>query len=257
MRIALAQLNPISGDIDGNAAALDPRRSTKPRGRGADIVVTPEMVVPGYCIGDLVEDRGFLEANERAMQRIARRRRAASPPSSASSTATTRPAATPARSASTTPRRSCATAGCCSARASRCCRTTATSTTSGSSRRPSDREPVDVGAAVRRARASACRSARTCGTSSTTSSRCRSSPPRAPGVILNLNASPFYPGQAARARRADPPPHPPGPQADRLRQHRRARPTTARTSSRSTARAWSTTRTRGWSRSAGSSRRTC
>src|SRR3954466_3168034 len=29
------------------------------------------MALPGYCIGDLVEDAGFLAANERAMQRIA------------------------------------------------------------------------------------------------------------------------------------------------------------------------------------------
>jgi NAD+ synthase (glutamine-hydrolysing) len=70
MRIALAQLNPISGDIDGNTravlGAMDAAAS-----RGAEILVAPEMVITGYCIGDLIEDRGFLEANERAMQRIA------------------------------------------------------------------------------------------------------------------------------------------------------------------------------------------
>ena len=70
MRIALAQLNPTSGDINGNAAkildAID-----RARAAGADLVVTPEMALPGYCIGDLVEDEGFLAANERAMRRIA------------------------------------------------------------------------------------------------------------------------------------------------------------------------------------------
>ena len=70
MRIALAQLNPTSGDINGNAAkildAID-----RARAAGADLVVTPEMALPGYCIGDLVEDEGFLAANERAMLRIA------------------------------------------------------------------------------------------------------------------------------------------------------------------------------------------
>jgi NAD+ synthase (glutamine-hydrolysing) len=70
MRIALAQLNPISGDIDGNAAnilaAIDRAVAS-----GAALVVTPEMALPGYCIGDLIEDRAFLDANERAMQRIA------------------------------------------------------------------------------------------------------------------------------------------------------------------------------------------
>src|ERR1700741_2661348 len=70
MRIALAQLNPTSGDIDGNTAkilqAIDEASS-----RGADLLVTPEMCLPGYCIGDLVEDAGFLAANEHALQRIA------------------------------------------------------------------------------------------------------------------------------------------------------------------------------------------
>ena len=70
MRIALAQMNPTSGDINGNAAkilgALDEAAH-----RGADLFVTPEMALPGYCIGDLVEDAGFLEANELAVQRIA------------------------------------------------------------------------------------------------------------------------------------------------------------------------------------------
>src|SRR6476659_5960788 len=70
MRIALAQLNPISGDIDGNTRTLI--RSMEEAARsGAEIVVAPEMVIPGYCIGDLIEDRAFLDANERAMQRVA------------------------------------------------------------------------------------------------------------------------------------------------------------------------------------------
>ncbi len=70
MRIALAQLNPTSGDIDGNTAkVLD--AIAEASARGADLLVTPEMVIPGYCIGDLVEDAGFLAANERAMQRVA------------------------------------------------------------------------------------------------------------------------------------------------------------------------------------------
>jgi NAD+ synthase (glutamine-hydrolysing) len=70
MKVALAQLNPTSGDIDGNAArviaAIDEARRA-----GADLVLAPEMVIPGYCIGDLIEDAGFLEANERAMLRVA------------------------------------------------------------------------------------------------------------------------------------------------------------------------------------------
>ena len=71
MRIALAQLNPVSGDIDGNTDKVVRAIADAARG-GADMVVAPEMVLPGYCIGDLIEDRAFLDANERAMQRVAR-----------------------------------------------------------------------------------------------------------------------------------------------------------------------------------------
>jgi NAD+ synthase (glutamine-hydrolysing) len=70
MRIALAQLNPTSGDIDANTAkVLD--AIAQASARGADLLVTPEMSIPGYCIGDLVEDAGFLAANERAIERVA------------------------------------------------------------------------------------------------------------------------------------------------------------------------------------------
>ena len=70
MRIALAQINPTSGDIDGNTAKiLDALKQAV--AQGADVLVTPEMALPGYCIGDLVEDAGFLAANERALQSVA------------------------------------------------------------------------------------------------------------------------------------------------------------------------------------------
>jgi NAD+ synthase (glutamine-hydrolysing) len=74
MRIALAQLNPTSGDIAGNAdrilEAVDAARA-----RGAELVITPEMALPGYCIGDQIEDTDFLTANTRALERIARETR--------------------------------------------------------------------------------------------------------------------------------------------------------------------------------------
>jgi NAD+ synthase (glutamine-hydrolysing) len=70
MRIALAQLNPTSGDINGNKTLILTALEAA-AAQGADLVVTPEMALPGYCIGDLVEDAGFLAANERAMLDIA------------------------------------------------------------------------------------------------------------------------------------------------------------------------------------------
>src|SRR5829696_2343459 len=70
MRVALAQINPISADIDGNTAKILETIAAA-TAAGADLVVTPELALPGYCIGDLVEDTAFLEANERAIQAIA------------------------------------------------------------------------------------------------------------------------------------------------------------------------------------------
>src|SRR4051795_8391795 len=70
MRIALAQINPVSGDIGGNTSLIA-QAMRDAAARGADLVVTPEMALPGYCIGDLVEDEGFLAANERALRRVA------------------------------------------------------------------------------------------------------------------------------------------------------------------------------------------
>ena len=74
MRIALAQINPTSGDIAGNSKRiLETIRQAA--AEQADLIVTPEMALPGYCIGDLVEDADFLAANERAMQAIAEQTR--------------------------------------------------------------------------------------------------------------------------------------------------------------------------------------
>jgi NAD+ synthase (glutamine-hydrolysing) len=70
MRVALAQMNPISGDIEGNADRICALIDEAVR-QEADLVVTPEMALPGYCIGDLVENADFLAANERAVERIA------------------------------------------------------------------------------------------------------------------------------------------------------------------------------------------
>ena len=70
MRVALAQINPTSGDLAANTAKiLD--AVAEGAARGADLVVTPEMCLPGYCIGDLIENEAFVDANEAAMRRIA------------------------------------------------------------------------------------------------------------------------------------------------------------------------------------------
>jgi len=70
MIIALAQINPIVGDLAGNgrkiAAFLD-----RGRAAGADLVVFPELAVSGYPPKDLLLKSGFVEANAAAIQRLA------------------------------------------------------------------------------------------------------------------------------------------------------------------------------------------
>jgi NAD+ synthase (glutamine-hydrolysing) len=70
LRIALAQLNPTVGDIDGNAS-LVADWIARARGAGADLVVFPELTLPGYPPEDLLLKPHFLAANQRALERLA------------------------------------------------------------------------------------------------------------------------------------------------------------------------------------------
>jgi NAD+ synthase (glutamine-hydrolysing) len=70
LRIALAQINPTVGDIEGNAAKISDAIADARRER-AQIVVLPELAVPGYPPEDLLLKRHFLAANMRALEQIA------------------------------------------------------------------------------------------------------------------------------------------------------------------------------------------
>ncbi len=71
MKVALAQINPVVGDIPNNVSCiLDVAREA--HSAGADIVVFPELAVCGYPPLDLVHTAGFLDANESALQQLAR-----------------------------------------------------------------------------------------------------------------------------------------------------------------------------------------
>ena len=72
MRIALAQIDTVVGDIGGNEkkirAALADAGSQK-----ADLILFPELAVTGYPPEDLLLRPGFLEAARGSLERIARR----------------------------------------------------------------------------------------------------------------------------------------------------------------------------------------
>lgn len=70
MRIAIAQINPTSGDIAGNERRLLDAIE-QARSQGADLLLAPEMAVTGYCIGDQIEELEFLAANRQAVERLA------------------------------------------------------------------------------------------------------------------------------------------------------------------------------------------
>jgi NAD+ synthase (glutamine-hydrolysing) len=70
LRIALAQLNPTVGDIDGNARIVA-EWIGRARDAGAGLVVFPELTLPGYPPEDLLLKPHFLAANQRALERLA------------------------------------------------------------------------------------------------------------------------------------------------------------------------------------------
>lgn len=72
MRLALAQVNPTVGDVDGNAE-LCVRAAALAAQRGADLVVLPELVLCGYPPKDLLLAEGFVDACAAAVKLIARR----------------------------------------------------------------------------------------------------------------------------------------------------------------------------------------
>ncbi len=72
IRIALAQINIIVGDLQGNANRIL-QSSMDARARGADLVIFPELTVTGYPPEDLLLKDHFIKGNVKALQMIARR----------------------------------------------------------------------------------------------------------------------------------------------------------------------------------------
>lgn len=70
MRVALAQINPIVGDVLGNTERII-ARIDEARRAGASLVVFSEMAVAGYPAWDLLLKPRFVQANVEAVQRIA------------------------------------------------------------------------------------------------------------------------------------------------------------------------------------------
>jgi NAD+ synthase (glutamine-hydrolysing) len=70
VRVALAQIDPTVGDIDGNSAKVA-EWIGRARAEGAQLAIFPELCVPGYPAEDLYLKRHFVEANRRAVESLA------------------------------------------------------------------------------------------------------------------------------------------------------------------------------------------
>jgi NAD+ synthase (glutamine-hydrolysing) len=70
VRLALAQLNPTVGDLDGNASLVRAwcRRAAD---AGAHLAIFPELVLTGYPVEDLVFRESFVAASRTALTRLA------------------------------------------------------------------------------------------------------------------------------------------------------------------------------------------
>jgi NAD+ synthase (glutamine-hydrolysing) len=70
LRIALAQVNPTVGDLEGNSrlVADSARRAAE---EGAHLVVLPEMIITGYPVEDLALRDSFVSASIRATRALA------------------------------------------------------------------------------------------------------------------------------------------------------------------------------------------
>src|SRR2546423_9086744 len=74
MRLALAQINPVVGDLEGNRALIL-ERLAEAKANSAELVVFPELAVTGYPPEDLLLRPGFIRAAEQSVEAIAREAR--------------------------------------------------------------------------------------------------------------------------------------------------------------------------------------
>src|SRR3954447_19140126 len=70
LRLALAQIDPTVGDIDGNVALID-ESIQRARDPGAQVVLLPELCLSGYPPEDLLLRRDFLDAVREALDAVA------------------------------------------------------------------------------------------------------------------------------------------------------------------------------------------
>jgi NAD+ synthase (glutamine-hydrolysing) len=76
VRLALAQINTVVGDLEGNRRLILDRLA-EAKDRGAELIVFPELAITGYPPEDLLLRPGFIRAAERSVEELARGARGA------------------------------------------------------------------------------------------------------------------------------------------------------------------------------------
>jgi len=69
LRVALAQINPTVGDLQGNAALIS-KYTEQAKKAAADVIVFPEMVLTGYPVEDLAMRASFRSASKKALAQL-------------------------------------------------------------------------------------------------------------------------------------------------------------------------------------------
>jgi NAD+ synthase/NAD+ synthase (glutamine-hydrolysing) len=70
LRVALLQINPTAGDLQGNSALIV-AAARAAYAQGADLAVTPELALMGYLPRDLLMSAGFVQRSCRMLSQIA------------------------------------------------------------------------------------------------------------------------------------------------------------------------------------------
>jgi NAD+ synthase/NAD+ synthase (glutamine-hydrolysing) len=71
VRLALLQVNPTAGDLDGNAALIV-QAARRAQAMGADLMATPELALMGYLPRDLLMNQGFVRRAGEKLANLAR-----------------------------------------------------------------------------------------------------------------------------------------------------------------------------------------
>ncbi len=72
MKIALAQINPTVGDLEGNKAVIL-KNIEKAQKEGVDLIIFPELAVTGYPPRDLIHKKDFIRKNKQILLEITKK----------------------------------------------------------------------------------------------------------------------------------------------------------------------------------------